>query len=171
MISWGLTIIIAVTGGTFALTKYSNEQAIKALEQRVAIAEQNGKPKPPSIQPIKEIPSTSNNQEISELTTQLEKLESEKRDLIEKISKKTVLTFDPRSELSTLISQLESDNKDERSKAVSGLFMLKDPISFQPLLKYFETHTQEATEGVNPFIGKWFTFFIGVGGPQGILHP
>lgn len=75
MISWGLTIIIAVTGGTFALTKYSNEQAIKALEQRVAIAEQNDKPKPPSIQPIKEIPSTSNNQGIESVASQLESTE------------------------------------------------------------------------------------------------
>ncbi|MBT3355190.1 MAG: hypothetical protein HN402_09730 [Candidatus Scalindua sp.] len=168
LVGWGITIVIAVAGGTFALTKYLNEQAIKALEQRIAIAEQNSGAKPTNTQSRQIDPSSLNNKEISELTIRLENLESEKRDLIEKISQKAVLTLDPRSELSTLISQLESKGKEERAKAIDGLFMLKDPVSFQPLLRYLESHPEEATEGGNPFIGKWYSFFIEAGGAQGV---
>jgi len=168
VIGWGITIIIAVAAGTFALTKYYNEQAIKALEQRVAIAEQHSKAGPSQVIRTKEVPSGLNNQEMVELTSRLKKLEDEKRDLIEKISKNSVLTLDPRSELSILIAQLESDEKDERAKAIQGLFMLKDPVSFLPLRKYFEARPDEVTEGENPYIGKWFSLFIEVGGIPGI---
>lgn len=39
VVSWGIPIIFALVGATFAITKYSNSNALRALEDRLKLKE------------------------------------------------------------------------------------------------------------------------------------
>lgn len=179
VIGWGLTVMIAVSGGTFALTKYGNEQIVETLKQRISIEEQKrndaenritelSMSKNVTTIPSKEIDAKLDSPEISELASRIEKLEIEKQNLIVELSKKSVSSLDPRSELSGLINQLESNEKEIRGKAVNSLFELKDLVSFEPLIRYFQKYPDETTEGHNPSIRQWYDFFINTNESAGI---
>lgn len=179
VISWGITIIIAVIGGTFSVTQYISDQNTETLKARIGIEKQKRieaeriakeiKANPyATVIPAKQIAENANNPEIYKLASRIESLEVEKRNLIEELSNKSVSSLDPRSELSGLILLLNSENSEERGKAIDSLFKIRDQVSFEPLVKYFLNYPNEITSGYNPNIGAWYEFFIDTNEPSGI---
>ena len=180
VITWGIPILIASVGATFAITKYNNANARRVLEDRLKLKEdkikeyavrlsesQHSADSPLKHSPVREMNRQLNGKETSDLTNQIDALEAERDRLLSELSNRATASLDPRSELSNLLSQLKSADKETRNKAVQGLFALKDPLSFIPLVNYLENHTDEATKGSNVYLGAWFTALIQIGGPKG----
>ena len=180
VISWGIPILIGIVGATFAITKYSNANALRALEDRLKLKEdrikeyevrlsesQHSKESSLKHSPVREMNRQLDDEETSDLATKIDALEAERDRLLSELSNRATASLDPRSELSNLLSQLKSADKETRNKAVQGLLALKDPLSFIPLVNYLESHTDEATEGTNLYLGEWFRALIQIGGPKG----
>lgn len=178
IITWGITLLGLVAAGVFAITKYMNSNAIRALEDRMRLKddkirkyEQKLSAAEPSAQkylPAHEVAAELNDTDIKSLVSKIEELEKQKEQLLSEVSIRAASSLDPRSELSTLLAQLESEDEAVRAKAVNGLFTLHDPLSFLPLIKFLENRHDEATGGQNPYIGEWFSFFIETGGTSGV---
>lgn len=101
------------------------------------------------------------------LAKRIEDLEHQRELLLSELSSKATASLDPRSELSNLLTQLQSSDKAVRSKAVEGLVVLKNPLSFPALVNFLVSHPDEATSGDNPFIIRWFSVLIETGGQKG----
>lgn len=178
IITWGITLLGLVAAGVFAITKYMNSNAIRALEDRMRLKddkmreyEQKLSAAEPSAQkylPAHEVAAELNDTHIKSLVSKIEALEKQKEQLLSEVSIRAASSLDPRSELSTLLAQLESEDEAVRAKAVNGLFTLRDPLSFLPLIKFLEKRPDEAAGGQNPYIGEWFSFFIETGGTSGL---
>ena len=178
IITWGITLLGLVAAGVFAITKYMNSNAIRALEDRVRLKDDKireyeqklstGELFAQKYLPAHAVAAGLNDSNIESLVTKIEELEKQKEQLLLEVSTKAASSLDPRSELSTLLAQLESDDEAVRAKAIDGLFTLRDPLSFLPLVKYLENRPDEATGGRNPYIGKWFSLFIEAGGIAGV---
>lgn len=172
-IGWGIPIVLAVAGGVFGLTKLITRQNEKALkrdkeeaEKRAVNAEKqlatlsSSRGTEDAKLPTPRLPVDVKNQDVSELTEKISELEKEKVQLLDQLSEKTVSSLDPRSELSILVKQLKSDDEDLRSQAIIGLFVLKDPASFSPLIKFLVADRKEATGKNNPGILSWYELLI-----------
>ena len=178
IITWGITLLGLVAAGVFAITKYMNSNAIRALEDRIRLKDDMIREnKKISIAaelstqkylPAKEVAAELNDTDIKSLVSKIEELEKQREQLLSEVSIRAASSLDPRSELSSLLTQLESKDETVRAKAINGLFTLRDPSSFLPLIKFLENHTDEAAGGLNPSIGEWFSFFIDTGGTSGV---
>jgi len=184
VITWGIPVLVAIVAATFAITKYSNSNALRVLEDRLKLrddkiqdyesrlsASQHSinaeSPQLPMILPARDIDLQLNDVRASDLASRVDALEAERDRLLSELSSRATASLDPRSELSNLLAQLKSDDKDIRSKAVEGLIALKDPLSFIPLVNFIEKHPDEATRGTNVHLGEWFSVLIQVGGSKG----
>ena len=125
LVTVGITLFLAAIAATFLLTKNTYDQTIKTFEERIKFEEkknsnlessinlasqgknQNGNISLPS--PSLKMAKESGNSDIKNMAIRLEELEKERRQLLSKISSKSVVSLDPRSELSVLLSQLNSD--------------------------------------------------------------
>lgn len=124
--------------------------------------------KPAAIQPLKvtseaaeEIPDVRLEPESSgdpeDLRRKIEELEGELQKAYDLQSRQQIETLDPQSELPQLISELDSDDSVVREEAVAGLFVLRNPVSFQPLKDHFVRGLPEAGYFVSEKpIERWF---------------
>ena len=184
VVTWGIPTIVAIAGATFALTKYSNKGAIRALEDRLKLkddklqdfetqersqrnAEEDIAHAHAVYLPVQGVATQINDSETTALAKRIEDLEHQRDLLLSELSTKVTASLDPRSELSNLLSQLQASDKAIRSKAIEGLIALKDPLSFPALVNFFVGHPDEATSGGNPYVSKWFSVFIATGGAKG----
>ena len=182
--AWGIPALVAIVAATFALTKYSNAGAIRALEDRLNLkddkirdfetqrrtprdAEEGGERTQAVHLPARGAAEEMSDPEVTDLAKRLENLEHERDLLLSELSCRTTASLDPRSELSNLLSQLQSSDKFVRGKAIEGLIALKDPLSFPALVNFLVNHPDEATSGGNPYISKWFSVLVEAGGPKG----
>jgi hypothetical protein len=184
VITWGIPILVALVGATFAITKYSNTNALRVLEDRLKLKDdkiqdyaarlstsQNsakaGSAPLAMHLPAREKDMQLNDESTSDLASQIEALEAERDRLLSELSSRATASLDPRSELSNLLAQLKSPDKEMRAKAVEGLIALKDPLSFIALVDFMENHPDEAIRGTTVYLGQWFSVLIQVGGPKG----
>ena len=179
ILSWGIPILIAVAAGTFTLTKFGAQQNVEALrtqpthaekqrkaaERRVTELEtkrqQSGRsPFEAASLPEPTTTSAVSKEDAAELGTKIEKLEAERLQLIQLLSKAATESLDPKSELPVLLRQLGSDDKSQRDRALSALFTLRDPASFSSLVDFLKNQREEATRGYNPTISEWYDLFL-----------
>ena len=140
-VAWGIPALVAIVAATFALTKYSNAGAIRALEDRLNLkddkirdfetqrrtprdAEEGGERTQAVHLPARGAAEEMSDPEVTDLAKRLENLEHERDLLLSELSCRTTASLDPRSELSNLLSQLQSSDKFVRGKAIEGLIAL-----------------------------------------------
>lgn len=174
LLSIGIPAFLVIIGGTFGLTKYISKQNIDtlktSLEQRTQEVKNLGKkvkeiganksPQKTQTLPQVTLDATEDAQSMQKLADRISELEKERVQLTQQLSQKAINSLDPESELPILLKQLKSENAEVRKEAITGLFVLKNPISFAPLVAFFKENVEEATKGYNPSIGKWYDFFF-----------
>ncbi|MEW5734561.1 MAG: hypothetical protein AB1921_06885 [Thermodesulfobacteriota bacterium] len=175
----------AIAAGTFALVKYSNANAIRALEDRLklkddrihdfeekidALQVQIGDRTPTATVYLPAIGTTEeiNNPKAQEIAKEIGELESKRDQLLSQLASLATVSLDPRSELSGLLAQLESNDQEVRSKAIDGLMELKDPLSFPALVDFLMKHPDESISRRNPPINKWFSTLIAADSQKGV---
>lgn len=183
-VTWGIPTLAAIIGATFALTKYSNANAMRALEDRLKLKDDKLRDFETQLHfpqkserddaharavylPMQAAASQISDPEATELAKRIEDLEHQRELLLSELSTRATASLDPRSELSNLLSQLQSSDNAVRRKAIEGLIVLKDPLSFPALMNFLMSNSDEATSGNNPRINQWFSVLIETGGPKG----
>jgi hypothetical protein len=184
VVTWGIPVLVAIVAATFAITKYSNANALRVLEDRIKLKDDkihdyesrlSASPHSvnaessqlPMILPGRDMDMQLSDVKASDLASRVDVLEAERDRLLSELSNRATASLDPRSELSNLLAQLKSADKATRGKAVEGLIALKDPLSFIPLVNYIENDPDEATRGTRVGLGQWFSVLIEIGGPKG----
>ncbi len=151
--------ITVVGGAVYTIVRLSMDDKNSALEFSISEKTKKLKEQKDEILRLKEsgnltypIQSTTDyiaegteNKEIIELKEKVIQLENERNIILNELVLKTYENLDPNSELSTLIKELSSDSYEIRSKAIEGLFIIKDPKSINALLAYFFKDSKEAT--------------------------
>jgi len=120
------------------------------------------------VLPLNELTSTLDDSEVKKLADQVKELENEKLILLGKIEKIASTSLDPMSEVASLLLRLKSQKPEEQGKAIDTLFILKDPVSFEPLTQFFLKDKKQATNGYNPSIREWYELFIQMNENAGI---
>lgn len=184
----GGPILLAIIAGTFAITKYSSQQSINALNTRLehvnqckdvaeeklhrlksSIASSNSS-QDNNVLPQVTLEASKDTKSTQELASRITELEDERDQLIQQFSQKAIDSLDPNSELPVLLKQLSSDRLESRQEAINGLFLLKDYRSYAPLVKYFIENTEEATRSHRNYsIWDWYRLFFELN-PQSTLE-
>ncbi len=174
ILTWLGAIVLAVAGGTFALTKLSTSSRVAALQTelegtKVRLNEKDDailrlKAAYPGLTErhevaIKVLPDATLNAakddpELSRLADRINDLEKERYALLSNLAKLSQNALDPSSELSNLLSQLSAESEMGRADAVRGLFDLRDHRAFNSLVSYFKSKPEEATRAKT--IGEWY---------------
>lgn len=105
--------------------------------------------------------STLQKDDPETLKLQIAKLQQQLQHAYELQSRQQIETLDPQSELPNLISELESNEISVQEQAVYGLFLIRNPVSFQALKTHFRSKIEEADNSVSgESIGDWFELFF-----------
>jgi hypothetical protein len=169
-----LLAIVAVTvaGGTFAITKYINEQQVKVLEERLKLSDTiNGHDSIARSKGMISIPSSvledgARTSGDKDLLDKLKRLESEKRSLLSKLSKMAEGSLDPSSEVGSLLIQLEEGKREIAT--IDTLLRLKDPITFEALQNYFSTNKSSSGIIGGKLTSDWYDFFVSTSEKSGL---
>lgn len=169
-----IVIIIAIVSGIYKLATYISHQNIdtlktsldqrtqevKNLEKKVNEIGANISPQKAQTLPQVTLDATEDAQSMQKLADRISELEKERVQLTQQLSQKAINSLDPESELPILLKQLKSEKAEVRKEAITGLFVLKNNISFSPLVAFFKENLKEATSGYNPSISEWYEFFF-----------
>jgi hypothetical protein len=170
IIPWFAAAVVAIAGGTFAITRYSAEQHISAVEEQNSSQKEQIKVLKEQVQNLQSSPqqkiensvpsptltASANQQETRNLVQKIQELESEKTSLVSKLSIQSQDALDPKSEVASLARQIKDSLKTNRIKALEGLFAIKDSSTLPILLSYYRKDPREATSSMETPIWKWF---------------
>ena len=165
LITWFGIVVVTVAGGTFALTRFSAEQHIAALEEQLksqrdrfqSLAPVESRPPNTSL-PSPTISASNDQEETKYLLRKIQDLETEKAVLVARLSLQSQDALDPASEVASLAKQLADTVKENRIKAIEGLFAIQDSSTVPIILSYFRRDPQEATSSIQTPIWQWFNF-------------
>ena len=104
-----------------------------------------------------------------ELKDKLIEAEKTKNEILGKIVLKSMEVLDPSSEIKELADLLNSTDEEDRQKAITGFFEIKNPSTSLYLSEYFFSYQDEATKAHNPSIREWIWLFEKFGSEEGIL--
>lgn len=170
LLTIGIPAFLLICGGIFALAKHISQQNIDTLQ--ISLEHQNqvnnkleNKLKELTVnnssQKAQKLPqvtldATEDAQSTQELADRISELEKERGQLTQQLSQKAINSLDPESELPVLLKQLSSKKAEVRQGAITGLFVLKDPRSFSPLVAHFTQNSEEATNQNTTSIWAWY---------------
>jgi len=103
---------------------------------------QNQKNESPAL--ASELKPAVQNDDPEALKRQIVELQEQLQEAYEIQSRQQIETLDPQSELPNLISELESDEAAIQEQAIQGLFIVRNPVSYQALRSYFRSRVGEA---------------------------
>ncbi len=163
LIAWFAVVVAAVAGGTFAVTRFSAEQHVAALEAQLksqqnpsqSLSSSDARPLSPSM-PTPTLSASTDQEEAKTLLKKIQDLESEKSLLVSRLSLQSQDALDPKSEVASLASQLRDSLKEKRIKAIEGLFAVKDSATLPIILSYFRRDPKEATSSIQTPLWQWF---------------
>lgn len=159
-----LLIAVTIVLGMGAIWGLAHWTATPGTEVNVGWVSytKNGNPKTLHKNTNESIPVTDGTKPLLEidnpeaLKIQIAELQDQLKGAYELQSKQQIETLDPRSELPNLISELESRDASIQEQAVQGLFVIRNPVSYQALKKHFHSNIGEADYFVSgKSIEKW----------------
>lgn len=173
---------IMLIGATFALITYINSEKNDVLSEKYDTYKINYenvnrenirlkkelKSSNVLVLPSKKIAEQLNDPDISKLEAEVQKLEKQKNDLLNKILDKAVISLDPRSEIANLLEELKSNKPKDVERAISSIFKIHDPILFQPVSNYFVNNRKIAIKAPNPMIYDWYKYLLELDFESGI---